>query len=70
MMTNDFRERPTAQEVLEHWYQVRSKLCPNIARLRLGKPHASVGDTVMNTLADGVVNLASLFDEVGKLTCT
>jgi len=69
MMTNDFRERPTAQGALEHWYQLKSKLSPNTIRLRLGKPDATVGDTVVNTLADGVVNLAWLFDEVGKLTC-
>ena len=65
MMIKDFRQRPTAAEVLEHWYQVKSKLNLKIARLRLGKPDASVGDTVINTLADGIVNLTWLFDEVG-----
>ena len=65
-MTEDFRQRATAGEALEHWYQVKSKLNPKIARLRLGKLDASVGDTVMNTLADGIVNLTWLFDEVGQ----
>jgi len=65
-MTKDFRQRPTAAEALEHWYQVKSKLNSKIARLRLGKPDASVGDTVVNTLADGIVNLTWLFDEVGQ----
>ena len=64
MMTKDFRQRPTAQEALVHWYQVKSRLSPNIARFRLRKPNDSVGDTVMNALADGVVSLTWLFDEV------
>jgi hypothetical protein len=64
-MTKDFHQRPTAAEALEHWYQVRSGLNSIFARLRLGKPGASVGDMVINTLAGGIVNLTWLFDEVG-----
>jgi len=62
MMTKDFRQRPTAQQALEHWDEVKSKLSSNIARLRLRKPDASVGDTVLSTLADGIVSLSWLFD--------
>ena len=67
MMTKDFHQRPSAQEALVHWYEVKSRLSPNIARLRLRKPDESVSDMVMNTLADGVVSLTWLFDEVWNL---
>lgn len=62
-MTTDFHQRPTAHKALEHWYEVKSGLSPNIARLRVRRLDESVGDMVMNTLADGVVGLAWLFDD-------
>ena len=66
MMTKDFRQRPTAQQALEHWHQVKSGLSSNMARLRLRRSDASVSDTVVYAVADGIVNLACLFDsEVG-----
>jgi len=66
MMTRDFHQRPTAQQALEHLCQVKSSLSSNIARLRLRRPDASVSDTVVYAVADGIVNLAWLFDgEVG-----
>jgi len=64
MMTPDFRQRPTAREAFEHWHEVKSKLDAGITRLRLRNHDASVGDTIVDTLADGIVSLTWLFNEV------
>jgi hypothetical protein len=66
MMTKDFHQRPTAREVVNYWDEVRSKLNSNISRLRLRKPDASVGDTIMSNVADSIVSLSWLFD--GEVT--
>jgi len=63
MMTKDFHQRLTAQEALQHWHHVKSKLKSSIGRLRLRKLNASIGDTVLNTVVGGVVSLTCSFDE-------
>jgi hypothetical protein len=68
MMTKDFCQRPTAQEAFEHWDGIKTKLNGNITRLRLRKPDETIGSTVVNTLADGISSLTSLFDEVGLIS--
>ena len=62
MMTEDFHRGPTAHEALEHWYEIKSILSPNASRFRLRKPNASLGDSVVDALADGIVSITSILE--------
>ena len=60
-MTEDFPQRPTALEALEHWHEVDASIG---TRLRLRNHDGFVGDTIVDALADGIVSLTWLFNEV------
>lgn len=66
MTTHDFRNRPTAQASLDHWYTIRDGIPVSSARWPLRKPDESVGERVVNTVVAaraGVNNLRYLFEE-------
>ncbi|KAG5641208.1 hypothetical protein DXG03_005767 [Asterophora parasitica] len=67
MMTPDWRRRPTAQDALDCWINIRDSIPVASARWPLRKPEESVGEVVVNTLTaarSGVHNLRYLFEEV------
>lgn len=47
MMTRDFRQRPTAQAAVQHWYSIRSDLDISVARWRLRKRDETVRERVL-----------------------
>ncbi|KAG5641199.1 hypothetical protein DXG03_005781 [Asterophora parasitica] len=67
MKTPDWRIRPTAQDALDYWINIRDSIPVASARWPLRKPEESVGEVVVNTLTaarSGVHNLRYLFEEV------
>lgn len=62
MMTRDPHVRPTAQDALQRWYEIRDSLDVTTARWRLRKPQESVGERVINTVAAARDNLMYLFN--------
>ncbi|KAF9461620.1 kinase-like domain-containing protein [Collybia nuda] len=61
MMTRDPHMRPTANEALQYWYNIRDNLNTATARWRLRKPDESVGERVIKTVAAARDNLRYLF---------